>query len=73
MAHRLIIEHRESGSVLICNRCQKPFLEISDGKVRFQNKHGSQIHKNELTIDHLRVIAFEMYRQSRPPSEGWTF
>jgi hypothetical protein len=58
MAHRLIIEHRESGSVLICNRCQKPFLEISDGKVKFQNKHGSQIHKNELTIDHLRVIAF---------------
>jgi hypothetical protein len=73
MAYRLIIEHRKSGSVLICNRCQKPFLEISDGKVKFQNKHGSQIHKNELTIDHLRVIAFEMYRQSRPPTEGWTF
>jgi hypothetical protein len=73
MAHRLIIEQRETGCVLICNHCQKPFLEIVNGKIKFQNKHGSTIHKNELTIDHVRMIAFEMYQQLRPPSDGWTF
>jgi hypothetical protein len=73
MAHRLIIEQRETGSVLICNHCQKPFLEIIEGQARLQNKHGSKIHHNALTVDHLRMVAFEMYRQSRPPTDGWTF
>ena len=73
MAHRLIIEQRESCSVLICNHCQKPFLEIGNGKVKFQNKHGSKIHQNELTLEQWRMIGFELYRQLRPPNEGWTF
>jgi len=70
---RLIIETRGDASVLICNHCHKPFLEIADGEVRLQNKHGNKIHKNVLTIDHLRMIAFELYRQAHPPDNGWSF
>ena len=73
MAHRLIIEQRENGSVLICNHCQKPFLEISDGTIKFQNKHGSKMHQNVLTLEQWRMIGFELYRQLRPPNDGWTF
>lgn len=66
MTHRLTIETRGESSVLLCE-CGQPFLKIVDGEVRIGSKHGSDKHENTLTIEHLRMIAVEMYRQTHPP------
>lgn len=68
--HRFVLETRGAVSVLICKDCQRPFLDIVDGQIRLKSKHGSVEHENFLTIDHLRMLAVEMYRQTHPP-ERW--
>lgn len=70
--HKFVLETRGDVSVLICNcdGCELPFLEVRNGLVSIQSKHGSSKHENELTIDHLRMLAVEMYRQIHPP-ERW--
>lgn len=71
-AHKFVLETRGDVSVLICNcdGCVLPILEIKGGLVGIQSKHASSKHENFLTIDHLRMLAVEMYRQSHPP-ERW--
>lgn len=68
--HKFVLETRGDVSVLLCNHCQLPILEIVNGLVSIQSKHGSSKHENLLTIDHLRMLAVEMYRQTHPP-ERW--
>jgi len=70
-AHRLTIETRGSAAVLICSHCQRPFLDIENGELRIRTKHGSKEHENFLTVEHLRMIAVEMFRQTHPPKEFW--
>lgn len=68
--HKFVLETRGNVSVLICSHCQRPFLDIENGEVRIKTKHGSIEHENFLTVDHLRMLAVEMYRQTHPP-ERW--
>lgn len=69
--HRLTIETRGKITVLICNHCQRPFLEIENGEVVCESKHGSAKHKNTLTAEHLRMVALLMFRQTHPAKEYW--
>jgi hypothetical protein len=62
-SHRLILEIRDSKSVLICQHCEKPILEIENGEINIGSKHGSSKHKNILTIEYLKLLVFEMQRQ----------
>ena len=62
-SHRLILEIRESKSVLICQHCDKPILEIEEGEIKILSKHGSRKHNNVLTIEYLKMLVFEMQRQ----------
>lgn len=64
-SHRLILEIRDSKSVLICQHCERPVLEIVDGEIEITSKHGSLKHANVLTIEYLQMIVFEMQRQKR--------
>lgn len=64
-SHRLILEIRDSRSVLICQHCEKPILEIVEGEISIGSKHGSSKHTNVLTIEYLQMLVFEMQRQKR--------
>lgn len=68
--HKFTLETRGDASVLICQHCQRPILDIENGELKIDSKHGSVKHENLLTMDHLRMIAVEMYRQTHPP-ERW--
>jgi hypothetical protein len=70
VTRRLVIETRGDESRLICNDCQRPFLTIEQGELRFLSKHGSQHHENILTLEHLRMLIVELHRQLHPP-ERW--
>lgn len=69
-SHRLTIETVGDVSRLICSHCQRPFLELENGEMIFESKHGSAKHENVLTGEHLRMVAVELYRQMHPP-ERW--
>lgn len=62
-SHRIVLEIRASKTVLLCKDCSKPILEISDGELSVTSKHGSSKHRNVLSSEALRLIAFEMRRQ----------
>jgi hypothetical protein len=66
----LTLESRGNSSAALCSHCDLPFLTIKDGNLLLQAKHGSAKHENTLTIEHLRLLLFEMYRQTHPP-EFW--
>jgi hypothetical protein len=68
--HKFELVSRGETSVLICSDCKRPFLDVENGEVRIKTKHGDQIHENRLTVEHLRMIAIEMWRQAHPP-ERW--
>jgi hypothetical protein len=67
---RFNLETRGETSALICNHCKRPFLEVKNGVIELHAKHGSNTHENVLTVEHLRMLAIEMYRQTHPP-ERW--
>lgn len=67
---RLTIEKRGDATVLICGDCDLPFLSIKNGELRFQNKHGSAKHENIITLDQIRTVIFEAWKQLHPP-EYW--
>lgn len=69
-SHRLILEIRDSKSVLICQHCDRPILEIVEGDIEIQSKHGPSLHRNVLSVEYLRMLAFEMIRQKGPP-DNW--
>lgn len=71
--HKFVLETRGDVSVLICSHCKRPFMDIENGQVRVFTKHGSVEHENILTIEHLKMMAVEMYRQTHPPRppERW--
>ena len=66
----LKVEYRGDESACICESCHLPFLTIENGELLVISKHGSQRHENIITLEQLRMIAFEMYRQKHPP-EIW--
>ena len=65
---RLTIESTGDTAALICGTgsCERPFLKIEDGEVKFLSKHGNAQHENILTRDHLRMILLEIERQLQP-------
>ena len=67
---RLIIEKRGEATVLICSDCERPFLSIQNGELKFQNKHGAKFHENTITLDQIRTVIFEAWKQLHPP-EYW--
>ena len=67
---RLTIESHGDNAALICGGCDRPFLKIEDGEIRFLSKHGNAQHENILTLDHLRMIEIEIKRQLQP-YEQW--
>jgi len=67
---KLTLENRGNVTALLCNGCQRPFATIENGEFKILSKHGSKIDENVLTAEHLRMIAFEMWRQGNPP-ERW--
>lgn len=69
---RLTIESSGDTASLICGagECDRPFLKIEDGEVKFLSKHGNAQHENVLTLDHLRMIILELERQLQP-YERW--
>lgn len=71
--NRFAIENRGGQTVLICNGCQLPCLDIQNGLLRIQSKHGNAKHENFLTIEHLKMLAVAMYAQLHPPRppEQW--
>lgn len=70
LPHRLILEIRAGKSVLICQRCDRPILEIVDGELTIESRHASDRHKNVLTVEYLQMLVFEMRRQTNP-SMNW--
>lgn len=68
--HRFALETKGNAAALICQHCRKPFLDIQNGEARIVSKHSSSEHENFLTIEHLKMLAVEMYRQTHPP-ERW--
>lgn len=65
---RLTIESSGDTAALICGagECDRPFLVIEDGEVKFLSKHGNAQHENILTRDHLKMILLEIDRQLQP-------
>lgn len=68
--HKFTLETRGDISVLRCNHCRLPILEVKNGEIEVESKHGSSKHRNTLTIEHLRMLAVAMFSQSHPP-ERW--
>lgn len=62
-SQRLILEIRESKSVLICQHCDRPVIELAEGDARILSKHGREKHENILTAEYLEMLAAEMRRQ----------
>lgn len=62
-SHRLILEIRASKSVLICQHCDRPLLEIENGEIKIESRHGSKRHENILAIEYLNILVSEMQRQ----------
>jgi ribosome-binding ATPase YchF (GTP1/OBG family) len=67
---RLVIETRGNSVVLICADCERPFLSIENGALKFQNKHGAQLHENTINLEQLRTVIFEGWKQLHP-TEYW--
>lgn len=69
--HTLKLESSGAQTRLICKDCERAFLIIENGELQFLSKHGAKQHENVLTRDHVRLVLFEMYRQSPPEPERW--
>ena len=61
----LIVDRRDV-LTLRCTECHLPFLEIADGELSIQSKHGANKHQNSLSIEQVKKLLLEMVRQQRP-------
>lgn len=61
--HRLILEIRAGKSALICQHCERPLLEIVNGEITIESKHGSAKHVNILSAEYVNILVSEMLRQ----------
>lgn len=67
---RLTFETRGESVALICSDCDRPFLVIENGELKFQNKHGSKAHENTISFEQMRTVIFEAWKQLHP-TEYW--
>lgn len=67
---RLTLEKRGDATVLICGDCDRPFLVIENGELKFQNRHASKVHENTISLDQIRTVIFEAWKQLHP-AEYW--
>lgn len=67
---KLVVSRRDV-LTLRCSDCNLPFLEITNGEINIQSKHGSKKHSNTLTVAQLKRLLVEMIKQKRPEPELW--
>lgn len=63
--------HTSRHVVVRCHDCQSPFLEVVNGELSIQSKHGSKKHTNTLSVTQVKRLLVEMMNQQKPEPEYW--